>query len=176
MNKNVVISFVLFSLFWLALIVYTLISFIPETPIKINKSYSKIKYYVPQGWGFFTKEPRSNLVYVYKYDENNNLKLFQHPNSSPRYFFGLKKISRAIGLEYGRIINDINPHWEDFVGEDKLVYYAENTRFYTYKNMDRYPRLKGDFVFVAYEPIPWAWSTSFDRNNRKGKILKIKVE
>lgn len=158
---------------WGIIFFYVLFSIIPESPLK-PVSNINLQYYLPEGWGFFTRAPREDNIFVYKANKNE-LILFQKPNASPQYLLGLKKTSRSIGAEYGRILNKLNPKWVSFSGEKNIKKISDTLTTYNFKNDEKYPLLKGEFVLVAYKPIPWAWVQDFNPDFREGKMVKINI-
>lgn len=171
--KEKIFYFFLFSSFWGLIFFYVLFSIIPESPLKPINNIN-LQYYLPEGWGFFTRTPREDNIYVYKYHKNG-LSLFQHPNASPKYFFGLKKTSRSIGAEYGRILNNLNPKWTTFSGEKNIKKISDTIKIHYFTNNEKNPMLEGDFILVAFKPIPWAWAKDFNHEFREGKMVKINI-
>ncbi|MGS2737835.1 SdpA family antimicrobial peptide system protein [Sinomicrobium sp. M5D2P17] len=173
MKKKIFFCTIIFGVGWFIFFIYVLISSIPESPIKFSITNNNfVKYYFSQGWSFFTKSPRDKFIQVFK-KVDGKWQLFQQPNSSPKYLFGLKKDSRAMGVEYGRALNTISQSWIDFEGYTNGFKIADTLKSIPFVNSELAPLLKGEYILIVTDPIPWAWNNSFNKENIKGKLIKI---
>ncbi|MGO3238742.1 MAG: SdpA family antimicrobial peptide system protein [Psychroflexus halocasei] len=174
-RAKTLVFFFIIIFFWIPIVLYVLLSYLPSSPIKPGENKRMITYYIPQGWAFFSKSPIEENITIYK-NTDNGLELYQHVNASPKYLFGLKKDSRAMNIELGRIIAELKPKWVPFVGEQNVNNVLDTIQTYKFENFEEKCFLKGDLVFAAYEPIPWAWAKDFNSDEfREGKMIKINI-
>ncbi|WET67880.1 SdpA family antimicrobial peptide system protein [Sphingobacterium sp.] len=143
-------------LFWCYLIYSTLISFTP-----INSSYGSYDYKKkvgllwPQGWGFFTKNPREALVDVYFVDSHDTLKV-NFKNFSKENYFGLSRKSRYLNYELSLMLNEISrSSWQQQISNK---YFPNQLQADTVIMKQRLSYFKpGEYYFVQHKQIPLLW-------------------
>lgn len=132
-----------------------------------TSSYKTIKIFStisPQGWGFFTKSPREDNVYIYSVT-NKNIINEMLPNSHYSNFFGLSRKSRMIGFEISHILVQLNKEkWENFNGNfnkyTKKAIKVDNSKLHYLKT--------GSYLLVKEKVPPYLW-----RNYVKNKLKEI---
>ncbi|MBT8317779.1 MAG: SdpA family antimicrobial peptide system protein [Lutibacter sp.] len=153
MKKYLFSFFIL--IFWSAILINI---FMASFPIPSNKSFLNktiIFSVIPQGWGFFTRNPREELITVYK-SHNDSLVKITEQNSSLSSFLGISRKSRLHNIELGTILSKIDENmWvkgkPNELKFDNIKYDTIMSSFYP-KNMI------GEYFIVKQERIPWAWS------------------
>src|SRR5581483_8297699 len=65
-------------------------------------------YLFPEGWGFFTRNPREAIVDIYSIEGQNQLTLLSHANGSSAYYFGASRLGRRFGYEISMVLNHID--------------------------------------------------------------------
>src|SRR5256885_14361051 len=89
---------------WSTVFCYSIHVRLPFNPIRLPfESKLPIIAIVPQGWGFFTREPREPSVEVFT---QNGHPLIDS-NASPSNYFGLSRRTRALGVELGLILSQV---------------------------------------------------------------------
>ncbi|MGC6479431.1 MAG: SdpA family antimicrobial peptide system protein [Flavobacteriaceae bacterium] len=160
MKINRLYIIVIFS-FWAFLFYYIFISSIP-VPSNIKfENKSRIFSLLPQGWGFFTRDPRENITTLYEIDKlGNGYIKFTKTNNASNNYFGISRKNRLINLELGVVTSRLNQgNWIEKKGVFDLDFQIQIDTIYT----GFYPKnIKGDFFIVEQERIPWAWSKNKD--------------
>jgi len=117
---------------------------------------------LPEGFAFFTKDPREQNPFLYKISEGDSLIMITKPNSSPENLFGLSRRQRALYVELGSIIPLISTKdrttcatsFRDCITNDPVK---------TVRIENRAPQalLCGSYYLKMIEPVPWAWHKAF---------------
>lgn len=143
-------------------------TFNKDTQIKIGAIW-------PQGWGFFSKDPRSTNMKIYSLDNSKDIKL---PNMQIENIFGLNRKGRAQAIEAGRINSKIaKGKWIDCKENEHNIEDIKNSgEFINVKNDSPKPLLHGKYIFAQEKPIPWNYSKYYkDKTNIK-KFIKVNIE
>lgn len=124
----------------------------PGKPIELNF----IRFLLPQGWSFFTKNPRDVEVVIYKESKSGIYVNQLFNNFSRTNNFGLSRLPTRISLEAGFLVTKI---------EDSLWYkspfgqsYFEFGKYNRKKNIFNKPMLKGRIIVGNRERLPWSWA------------------
>jgi len=139
-----------------------------------SKFQKNIFTLMPQGWGFFTKNPRDKQLDVYKID-NGKINRVTIKNFSLETCFGLSRKARFVGYESAQVINSINnKYWNpDIFGNlSKLKYKT----VYKYKNSNLKYLKKGSYVFVTYKIVPYKWAKSNQEKNKPIEYTLVEIE
>jgi len=119
----------------------------------------------PQGWGFFTRNPRENQFALYLI-EGKDKKLVTFKNASTSNLLGFSRLSRRINLEFQRILIKVNDTlWVDKEQKSTLKVKRDNHFIYL---------KKGHYIIERSELTPWQYSRF--KNNYVPKQDLIKVE
>ena len=138
----------------------------------------KVAYTFPQGWAFFTKNPKTEKnILVYEVINPNKILLLSFKNQSFRNRLGFSRDARVLGMESGFIASSFSKKkW------NKSIY--GNIKSINIKNYLNY-ELKSDFkffksgrfyVFVEYNTIPLAWSKLDQEKFNPIEYIVIKME
>ena len=107
----IIVKAILFILLSIIFSVY-----IDKGPLSPNFKTSKtIGSIFPQGWGFFTKSPRTPVETLYQVTQNLRLKKVTRTNTAAKNLFGLSRGSRRINIEQSRLklLVDLDSLWFD---------------------------------------------------------------
>ncbi len=166
-------AFLVICVFGIIVFSYSIHSAMPFNAISLpfeNKMY--INFFLPQGWKFFTRNPREEDVGVYAKNSSGQWLPMILPHSSPSNFFGIKKTSRAKSVELGvllSLLGDSNPSWETC--NSSLQNCSEHVSTVgTTNNPSPNPRICGEILLQRKPPVPWAWSSS-----KKNVIMPSKI-
>lgn len=154
-------------------------TYLPFNPLSLSKdSQFIIKALCPEGWGFFTKNPKDSDFFVYKRIHNKWENILLVPNSSISNFIGLKRDARAQGSEYALLCKDIDlKKWLDCNEGVNIFSCIEsnlNVRPIIVKNIVPSPSIEGEVWIVSKPMIPWAWGRHTNIN-MSAKYLKLYV-
>ncbi|MBC6425565.1 MAG: SdpA family antimicrobial peptide system protein [Ekhidna sp.] len=144
----------------------------------INYSNKKsIVFTLPQGWGFFTKNPQSLSANCYLI-EGNKLERKTVSNSSWKNLFGLARKSRYYGFELSQILNVIpanqwinskgNFREIDFINHPTFVIKNEDLNLLVYEYSKKY-------LIVLNKPIPFAWAQMNQEEYQPFKYIVIEL-
>ena len=98
----------------------------PTNPVSIKSNYlEKAITLIPQGWAFFTRDPREAQVLIYEIGKNNALTNLEQKHSSYKNLFGLSRKSSKIMIELQLIKNKLS----DSLYQNTKWNYQDN--FYT---------------------------------------------
>lgn len=154
--------------------------FTSALPIHTNRSFiNKIitSNAFPQGWGFFTRDPRQEKAILYTI-KNGNVEKFTETNNLSKFYFGLSRKNRLISIEASIItssLRDVDSLWVDSEGGSSFIL-DQSIKTDTVVNKFKPCNIRGDFFIVKQERTPWAWSTSYDDIVMPYKYRKIHVK
>ncbi|MBU6949656.1 SdpA family antimicrobial peptide system protein [Staphylococcus haemolyticus] len=143
-------------------------TFSKDTQVKIGAIW-------PQGWGFFSKNPRSTNMKFYSLENSEEVRL---PNMKFENVFGLNRKGRAQAIEAGRLNSKIPKHkWKTCENSScNIKNIATSEKSFRVKNDAPKPLLKGEYIFVQQKPIPWNYSKYYKKKTEIKKYIKVKVE
>lgn len=117
---------------------------------------------IPEGWGFFTKDPKDYKYITYKI-HNDRTELITTSNSNIRNIFGFSRVSRRIAVETSKIITSIksDSDWLLLNNRDVIRNFARNDQYINEIafNKKQYHILKPGIYFIKkYKISPWMWA------------------
>jgi antimicrobial peptide system SdpA family protein len=165
-----------FCLFFVSgLFFYTM----PDNPVKLNVNLDNNLFtFVPQGWAFFTRNPREAQIVIYKRNNMNQFEEINQRHSSFHNFFGLNRRASKIFSELQFIKSKIN----DTLYENSQWNYQENlrskipNRVINVRNQMINPILCGEYIVVYQKFVPWAWTKSLNKIQMPAKIIRLNIE
>lgn len=151
----------------------------PHTAVKLPfETALPTRYFLPQGWKFFTRNPREpdHLAYVKRVD-GKWASVFQ-PNGSPTHFFGIIRYGRARSVEMGLLLTSLQEEKVAWTECKKSVQICAPELSIKAILINNSPDAKicGDAVFSEQPPVPWAWSTSKKKITMPSKLVKTRIE
>ena len=153
---------------------------LPYNPIPISKKLkSYVNTFIPEGWAFFTRNPREPSLYLYKKtEEGNAVPYCTYPSATADHWFGAKRTLRSQGAEAGTLIKGIpESSWIEHEGRAS-TYIEECGDFLQVAILDNPvagPYLCGSVYIVLQEPVPWACARSANNLNHHMRIAKMNV-
>jgi antimicrobial peptide system SdpA family protein len=170
--------FFLFGLFCVVVLLFTIfISSIQFNPIQNKYNHKRIVFSLtPQGWAFFTRNPREAQTLIYEI-KKDKLVLLNHKHSSIYNWIGLNRKSSVIMSEMQIIRSKladsifINSEWNYQINKTGN-FPKKNTLV---KNEIFNPILCGEYVLVFQKPIAWAYSKSLKNISMPAKVARIKI-
>ena len=162
---------------WIVLGLYALHPVLPfnAVPLPLEQKVL-ISRWLPQGWNFFTRDPREPAERFYLRDGDGSwVDATLGPNMSRPSLFGLGRRARAQLVESAILIYDIPArefhechgaveHCLEGIDSDRVV-----------ANPSPEPTLCGTIGFSFREPVPWAWARSSAQSTTT-RVLRIKVK
>lgn len=162
------------TLIWIFFISVIFVSSLKTQVVLSEKTKTQFYTLFPEGWSFFTRNPREPLLEVYKID---NGKLISMPlsNSSMINSFGFSRKSRVKGFEASTIISEIPSNlWKENKGNNYIKDINDNFVNVKYKKSNHYFN-KGKYLFVLKDPIPWAWASKSQDKYAPYSAIKINI-
>jgi antimicrobial peptide system SdpA family protein len=161
-------------------IVYTLMAAaVKETTVNMSgERRMQLADLVPEGWAFFTRNPKEDNTILYRPAKGGGVKQFSMIAGAPRNVFGLNRYSRMVGKELAammRYIKDLPVDSIKGLPENNLAILDTITAV-KIPNDARFPLLKGIYYLRWVKPVPWAWAkTANIESMTQSKIIKIDV-
>lgn len=157
--------------------VYIFHAALPYNPVQLPGGRSVgLRVIAPQGWKFFTRDPREERLLVRVPDGAGGWTSDVTPtNSAPRNLFGALRSSRAQPSEMSELL--LRAPEEAWVActEDPDVCLAAFAPPLALTNPDATPTLCGDVGFVLQPPVPWAWARRLGAVTLDSKVLRAEV-
>lgn len=149
------------------IIIYTVfLSNLDKDRLVINYKISKeINHLLPQGWGFFTKNPREPIFELKEINGN----LVSKPNNSLQNKFGFSRGSRKIASEVSMIYAQVQKKTLKKKGE---IY--DTVQITNYKLVNKISKDK-KYLFIKKEITPWAYYTYYKKPYIKDSLIVIKM-
>jgi len=163
--------------FWLALLTYSIQSAMPHNPITLpGDDIINAKFFMPQGWKFFTRNPREDDTFIFQKDASGKwVDASIGTNGSPRNLFGLMRATRAQSIEMGRLLS-FSKIDEFSKCKGRVEVCIENLKQEdVITNDSPFPTICGETAFVFQPPVPWAWSRAKKKVVMDSKIWKVGV-
>ncbi len=167
------ISFLLLPLIIGGIGYMAILSSVPFNPISMDYNKSQVIFtFIPQGWGFFTRDARELRTLVYS-KQGDELNLVNGSASTASELFGLSRESRRENIELGQLISVLpdsiwmncpSKKWQDC---ESAPYQIQSP----FKN----PKFNGEYVLIRTEPVPWAWSSRYASIQMPFSICHIDV-
>jgi antimicrobial peptide system SdpA family protein len=162
----------------LVLSMYVVHSQMPDNAVTLPYEASirqPVRHLLPQGWAFFTRDPREADLLPFTRDENGQWQAaLLGPHSEFRNVLGFARASRAQGVEMGNLAGGlVENDWQDCRGP--VAPCLEAAAVVTVENSAPAPSLCGDVGFVSRPPVPWAWSHSQQNLTMPGTVARLEV-
>ena len=130
-----------------------------------------------QGWAFFTKSPRDDILIPYTKEQEENEWNFaaRGPNVQARYIFGLNRESRLTEFDVRALTNAVDEQgWIDCEDTSKFERCIKNEVPHNVVIKQYDPKLCGLTVITRSPPIPWAYRNA--TTGMPGKVLYLNVQ
>ena len=167
--------------FWCITFGLVLSTYFPYNPYSPSaKTKLLVQAFIPQGWGFFTKDPREPESFIYSSDGANWRSVLRTPNSSFKNLIGLRRNARAQGAEYGMLLSEISKDsakWGFCKGTTKTgcIEINQNFKIHSVLNKVRRPTLCGELWLIMQAPVPWAWQGQSEPVQMPIKFIRLNV-
>lgn len=152
------LGIVLLTCAWVAVAAYAVYPILPYSPFRLPFGEGlETQSVLPQGWGFFTRDPREPRTFVFVHESNRWRSALLGPHGKPANAFGFNRVSRGQGVELGMLQSLLhNRKWarcryEVHVCLDGLP------RGVVIRNSFPQPTICGTVGVVLRRPVPWAW-------------------
>jgi len=162
-------------LFWMILVLYTVHPVLPPNPIQLPlEDHSPMVSLLPQGWGFFTRDPRSaDMTAFLRTTDGWRVAA----NSKPLWprLFEFSRSRKMTNVEVGMVLYEIpDPKWQP-CEEISSACLDRATGSGQINNPLAHSSLCGDVGVVRQAPLPWAWSATPDETVMPSEVLRVQV-
>lgn len=159
---------------WVALVIFVACGSITEMPLSAGlTTRARLVSILPEGWAFFTRDPReaSKSVYV-----RENGHWVRHSQAQSRVWLGLKRDDRVEGAEIEKLMSLV-PESKHFHCDGSLDACLANPKLPVARvvNPMRVRSLAGEVVIASAQPVPWAWSAARDQVFMPSDVVKLNV-
>jgi antimicrobial peptide system SdpA family protein len=154
---------ILVGVFWSTFVLYVALGALPYNPVRPPLLESlRTQVWMPEGWGFFTRNPREERIFLFSSDHGSWIKAALPPLGQPKYMMGLDRAPRAQGVEMAMLLaaQPLRTSWKHCEGAPTQCLERQETASLKVKNRSPNPSLCGLIGFVKRAPVPWAWSNS----------------
>lgn len=170
MNKIIITSF------WILVISLILFSSNNSSYPILNYRTQKIIFtLLPQGWGFFTKDPKDATVDVYQL-EGKTLKLITINNFSLQNLYGFSRKARYIGYEFGKLGQCIpKTAYKNELGTVGKIYPKKIT-IVKIPFVPKFYPIDNEFIIYQYKITPFEWINKNQEQYSPYLVARIKFE
>jgi len=164
---------------WAVVFVYAIHAALPLNPIKLPLEKSIAPHvWLPEGWKFFTRSPREDVISAFvRAPDGHWTSALNGPNASSSNLFGIKRATRAQGIELGILQVAVSRlPWSTC--KEELEFCVEDAPLVpvAIHNVTPEPTLCGEVGLVLQPPVPWAWSHSRKKITMPSKAIRINVK
>ncbi len=170
------IFFLLLACIWIGIGAYAIHAALPFNTITLPfERWAHIRFFTPEGWGFFTRDPREERLLLFAKHDGRWSSASVGPNGNASNLFGLNRAPRSQGLEASILISKTGP--KDIVDcHDKPeTCLLHDSTVISLDNLYPHPTLCGSIGMVMQKPIPWAWSRAKQLIIMPSRVLRINV-
>ena len=159
---------------WALILGVSLVASVSERPFNIPiVARSSLIAIAPQGWGFFTRNPREPVLGVFR-RRNGVWREFSLRVGQAKYLFGLNRRARLYSLEIGEILPAIPlDHWHPCAEEaqdclNKLPLPEAPISVPRRVPIDK--ALCGTLALQLSEKLPWVWSSQRGSDSSRTQV------
>lgn len=122
---------------------------------------SPVGQVLPQGWAFFTRDPRSNYVSLYQQEDGTWEQVNATTVAARDNFYGLSRASRTESYEIESITSELpEGEWNRCEEEEIILCFPETPRAEASVDLHGVDlRFCGVLAVTSQEPTPWAWGS-----------------
>ena len=147
---------------WATAIAYVVHPALPYNPVRLPYSDAlNTLVLAPQGWSFFTRNPREPKQFLYRRDARGWESVLLAPHSRLRNAIGLNRASRAQGVEMALVMDAAKKgSWVGCEERPIADCLSGLPSGISITNVSPSATLCGTIAIVEQRPIPWAWAKS----------------
>jgi len=129
-----------------------------------------ISVWLPEGWAFFTRDPREEGVRVYvRRRDGNWTNAIEAPLGAWSNALGLNRAPRRQNVEQGLLLAALpRDGWSPCVSTELALCLDRVDHTVTFANPSPVATLCGEIAVVKQKPVPFAWVVGKDRGELEG--------
>ena len=164
--------------FLIMFLFYILVISIPKNPINSRYSFfnsNKMHALLPEGWAFFTRNPREEQISVYNVNKDKSIEPISIKNMEIKNLFGLDRTSRYTLDKMGTVIGQLpDGYWKTITNLDSLNFYIDSLSVFSVE-ISR-PSLCGKYLIEKRPIMPWSYYSSTKNVVLPSKYVTIKFD
>lgn len=174
--KVKLISYILIPVAGVVLLCVVALCNTPYSALSIRgKTKKLVQGVLPQGWEFFTLDPRMEYFLVYK-KVNNELVCLDLRNTASASFFGMSKLSRVYNIELEVLLARLDSgHYVSCRTRKEMEHIYDTLKAVSIRNRTNVRYFKGEYLIRKTKPVPWAWSNAKKEIFMPSKVVKVHV-
>lgn len=159
---------------WLIMALLIFFSSMKEQVVLNGNVKLVISTLFPEGWGFFTKNPREEFLELYRMENGKPISVIIL-NQSIENIFGLSRKSRLVGYEASMLAKDI-PVNKWISNERKPIEAFANLKSSYTKPKGNFRELvNGEYLLKVTKPVPFAWAKRNQEAHTPFKVIKVRI-
>lgn len=133
---------------------------------------------VPEGWSFFTRNPRESDFAIYGLDDELGAwrSITLGPAGEARNLFGLSRRYRAQGLDFGSLAELVPASAWQVCDLGPAACLAGLEPYVVERGPAPGQMLCGPIGLAMQEPVPWAWSHSTPATVMPSRLVRLEVK
>jgi len=163
------------ALLWAAVVLLVLSASPADSPLRA--SYPTRRGMIalfPQGWAFFTRDPREPVDRAYRPGAPPTPLLYT--NSSARSLFGFSRRARAQNVEMAALLLEVpSGAWHECRDALSRCLEAAPEAGVPVANRSMNRQICGPVVVERQPPVPWAWGRGLGTVHMPSKVLRLDV-
>jgi antimicrobial peptide system SdpA family protein len=164
------------AIVWMAVIAYAIFPVLPYSPVRLPFAHEAMTVlWAPQGWSFFTRDPREEKQTLYVRNGSTWESASLAPHARLSNFGGLRRKSRAQGVEMALLINGVPATEWQHCSASLQECLAQLPAGRAVRNTSPAPTLCGTVAVVLQKPVPWAWARSARPVTMPFRMLPLEV-
>jgi antimicrobial peptide system SdpA family protein len=159
---------------WSTIIIYAVHPVLPFNAIVLpGESKIEMPLLVPEGWGFFSRNPQDELEHFYAQVGGGRWqRLLDDSYASPRFWLGLSRSGRAATQQARWLIQRLPASsWtECSVAPTDCL---ESAPMQVIESVHPQAALCGVVGIVLQKPVPWAWAKQATRVHMPSRVARL---
>ncbi|MEZ4363429.1 MAG: SdpA family antimicrobial peptide system protein [Kofleriaceae bacterium] len=161
---------------WLVVIGYAAYPALPQSPVRLPLAERAHSYlWAPQGWSFFTRDPRGDRQFVYHKGASGWDPVLLAPHGRLTNLAGLRRRSRAQGVEMALLLENVPPTAWRTCDAPVQVCLSQPSTPREVPNVSPDPTMCGDVAVVLQRPLPWAWARASRPITMPSRVVSLRV-
>lgn len=164
------------------LVVEVLLASVPSSTVASSAStpshFIFVRTILPQGWAFFTRDPRMPSVSVYQPGKDSWSRTSSISNSDIHEMLGANRKIRTEQYEIESLVQNSSSSQWIVCETDNLLQclHVSHSSVQTVKTISEDPRFCGPVALVREDPVPWAWAQTTSQMPAELKFLNVVCE
>jgi len=160
------------ALFWISIAIIGLLGALPEDAFGVG-AYSRtiVRTLLPEGWAFFTRNPRERVDYFYEVRGNGELAAAN--STDQRGPLGISRKYRLRSIELTALVGQIPESAWVSCRSSLSDCLRQTSPELSLPIMMNVPSYCGRAVIQSRQPIPWAWRKSYWSIDMPSRFVRV---